>query len=144
MTPYLNRLVCAEEGHNIWFQWEIRKPIPQWSSNTPLLISRSLINLISTRASRTVTHRILFISQWKLIVLISVLYSHNQHPYICITLDRRCYDAGSCAVCLYSNLLLLNDKRPNIKSAIKLLFCREWPKNGFRSHVISLIQYQST
>ena len=38
VTPHLNRLdeTVQMRGHNIWFQWEIRKIIPQLS-NTPLI-----------------------------------------------------------------------------------------------------------
>ena len=37
VTPHLNRLdkTVQMRGHNIWFQREIRKIIPQLSSNTP-------------------------------------------------------------------------------------------------------------
>ena len=39
VTPHLNRLVETVQirGHNIWFQREIRKIIPQLPSNTPLI-----------------------------------------------------------------------------------------------------------
>ena len=38
-TYVVNRLIemVQMRGHNIWFQWEIRKIIPQLSSNTPLV-----------------------------------------------------------------------------------------------------------
>ena len=37
VTPHLNRIIETVQmtGHNIWFQWEIRKSIPQLSSNIP-------------------------------------------------------------------------------------------------------------
>ena len=39
VTPHLNRLdeTVQMRGHNIWFEREIGKIIPQLSSNTPLI-----------------------------------------------------------------------------------------------------------
>ena len=50
MTPHLNRLdeTVQMRGYNIWFQRELRKIIPQLSSNTPLIKSSQIKDAFET------------------------------------------------------------------------------------------------
>ena len=56
VIPHLNHLVetVLMGGHNIWFQREKRKIIPQLSSNTPLL-SRAVIDEMYTSSESNFT-----------------------------------------------------------------------------------------